>query len=704
MAEESMSEVTTPVRQVLLISAGASHSVALLSGNIVCSWGRGEDGQLGHGDAHDRLLPTQLSSLDEHEIVSVTCGADHTTAYSLSRVEVYSWGWGDFGRLGHGNSSDLFTPQPIKALHGLKIKQIACGDSHCLAVTMDGEVQSINYEVEKFYSKGNFSIWHRKFLHKVFLRKVGKLENMSDKYWEEMEEKAASEILLNLDDEFWLDRWCGTSSLLSAIPIYIGLAVAKRQVWRILCDSPTESSIGSFSFEGRCIIVNWKLSGASSTPFIALLIWKQKIPSRVAFFAWSAALGKCLTIDNLRKRKVCILDWCYMCKRSSESVDHLFLHCPVASELWDMVFGLFGVCWIMPSSVVGLFACWQGHFGHLRNGVIWKVVPLCLMWCIWKERNSRCFEDSERAMPDLKLLFIRTLLECWGRNQNGQLGLGTTEDSLVPQKIQAFQGVSIKMVAAGAEHTAAVTEDGELYGWGWGRYGNLGLGDRNDRLVPEKVSAVDGVKMVTVACGWRHTISVSASGGLYTYGWSKYGQLGHGDFKDHLIPHKLEALHDNHISQISGGWRHTMAITSDGKLYGWGWNKFGQVGAGDNEDHCSPVQVKFPHEQKVVQISCGWRHSLAVTEKQNVFSWGRGTNGQLGHGESVDRNIPKIIESLSVDGSSGQQIESSNVDPSSGKTWVSLSERYAVVPDETVQGQASVSVSGNGNDASVPEN
>ena len=60
---------------------------------------------------------------------------------------------------------------------------------------------SINYEVEKFYSKGNFSIWHRKFLHKVFLRKVGKLENMSDKYWEEMEEKAASEILLNLDDE-----------------------------------------------------------------------------------------------------------------------------------------------------------------------------------------------------------------------------------------------------------------------------------------------------------------------------------------------------------------------------------------------------------------------------------------------------------------------------------------------------------------------
>lgn len=57
-------------------------------------------------------------------------------------------------------------------------------------------------------------------------------------------------------------------------------------------------------------------------------------------------------------------------------------------------------------------------------------------------------------------------------------------------------------------------------------------------------------KMVMVACGWRHTISVSSSGWLYTYGWSKYGQLGHGDFKDHLLPHKLEALHDSFISQV----------------------------------------------------------------------------------------------------------------------------------------------------------
>jgi len=61
---------------------------------------------------------------------------------------------------------------------------------------------------------------------------------------------------------------------------------------------------------------------------------------------------------------------------------------------------------------------------------------------------------------------------------------------------------------------------------------------------------LQGDKMIMVACGWRHTISVSSSGGLYTYGWSKYGQLGHGDFEDHLTPHKVEALRDSYISLV----------------------------------------------------------------------------------------------------------------------------------------------------------
>ena len=100
-----------------------------------------------------------------------------------------------------------------------------------------------------------------------------------------------------------------------------------------------------------------------------------------------------------------------MCKSNGESVDHLFLHCLVAMDLWSMVLGLFGVSWVMPHTVLGLLGCWQGSFGRHRNGFIWSIVPHGLMWYLWRERNSRCFEDIERSIPDLKLFIFRTLFD-----------------------------------------------------------------------------------------------------------------------------------------------------------------------------------------------------------------------------------------------------------------------------------------------------
>ena len=78
-----------------------------------------------------------------------------------------------------------------------------------------------------------------------------------------------------------------------------------------------------------------------------------------------------------------------------------------------MVLGLFGVSWVMPQSILGLLTCWQGKFGHHQNSHKWLIVPYCLMWCLWSERNSRYFKDNERFIPDLKLFFFRTLLDWW---------------------------------------------------------------------------------------------------------------------------------------------------------------------------------------------------------------------------------------------------------------------------------------------------
>ena len=143
------------------------------------------------------------------------------------------------------------------------------------------------------------------------------------------------------------------------------------------------------------------------------IIWKSKIPPRAAFISWSASLGKISTTDNLCKWRVLVLDWCYMCKKCGESVDHLLLHCPIACEMWSLVFCLFGIHWVMPQKVIELFESWQGKFGRHRNIELWRIVPHCLLWCIWCKRNARSFEGCECSMLEFKSLFLHSPgLEC----------------------------------------------------------------------------------------------------------------------------------------------------------------------------------------------------------------------------------------------------------------------------------------------------
>lgn len=86
------------------------------------------------------------------------------------------------------------------------------------------------------------------------------------------------------------------------------------------------------------------LSSREGDLFLWKGIWKARVPPRVAFFMWTTTLGKILTGDNLRKRRMVLMDWCCMCKASRETMD-LLLHCSVASKLWSLVFCLFGIQW-----------------------------------------------------------------------------------------------------------------------------------------------------------------------------------------------------------------------------------------------------------------------------------------------------------------------------------------------------------------------
>jgi hypothetical protein len=249
---------------------------------------------------------------------------------------------------------------------------------------------------------------------------------------------------------FWHDRWCGDSSLKEAYPELFCIALDRNALvadlmsrangmihWDVLFIRSVQDweleSISSFmdllystpvQGEGEDKL-SWgkpdskvfsvkqyyrSLSSPSIRSFPWKSVWKSKVPPRVAFFSWTATLGKILTIDNLQKRGLHLVDWCCLCKESGESPDHLLLHCKIA-ELWDLVFGLFGVFWVMPRTVFDLFSTWQGPFGNRRNTLVWRAAPHCVFWCLWRERNARHFEDTEMSIPDLKIQFFQLLYE-----------------------------------------------------------------------------------------------------------------------------------------------------------------------------------------------------------------------------------------------------------------------------------------------------
>ena len=133
-------------------------------------------------------------------------------------------------------------------------------------------------------------------------------------------------------------------------------------------------------------------------------VWKVKALRRVSFFVWTAIWDKILTCDNLRGRGMDFVDWCIMCCCNGETVDHLLLHCGKAYRLWSLVFRSFGISWVLPRSVVDtLFGWWDWLWKHSSS--IWNLAPLCVMWCLWRERNWRTFEDIDSSDDQLLASF-----------------------------------------------------------------------------------------------------------------------------------------------------------------------------------------------------------------------------------------------------------------------------------------------------------
>ena len=270
-----------------------------------------------------------------------------------------------------------------------------------------------------------------------------------------------------------------------------------------------------------------------------------------------------------------------------------------------------------------------------------------------------------------------------GRGFHGQLGSGaydnrTTLSEVTPEAPEAAAGTegredvaddALASLDCGANHNAVVTRQGRLYTWGLASSGELGHGGWTpiELNVPKQVACLAAVRIVSVSCGANHTVAVSACGGVWTCGRGRNGQLGHGHLHDEGPMKQVEALAGERVIRAVAGGAHTLALCATRRVYSWGSNKFGQLGlrrselalldGGAGEDGpeqepltnaiaWAPIEVRalFPSgangPDRVVSVAAGLKHSMAVTARGHLYTWGNAKYGALGlpsHAHAGDR-------------------------------------------------------------------
>lgn len=230
-------------------------------------------------------------------------------------------------------------------------------------------------------------------------------------------------------------------------------------------------------------------------------------------------------------------------------------------------------------------------------------------------------------------------LYCWGANDYGQLGNGGTTERSRPTLVTTG---SWRSVAAGGEHTCAITTGDSLYCWGHNDFGQLGRGDQTDRTKPAKVNTT---KWASVSASGQNTCAITRTSKLLCWGYNEYGQVGNGQSGENgqsqvrATPVQIGTF--TTWSRVSVGQYSACAVTTTGKLYCWGEGNDGQLGTGSLGNRTSPARVGTLADW--AGVSQAGSHACAVRDTKRAYCWGLNGRGQLGTGSSTARTTPTVV-------------------------------------------------------------
>jgi alpha-tubulin suppressor-like RCC1 family protein len=644
------------------ITTGGSHACLLTSAGEIYCWGNDIYGQLGSSNTTNGR-PILVNNINQS--VAVVAGTSHTCTI-LNNGSIKCWGGNNYGQLGNGNNQNYDYPVSLSGTHtiqsalserdfdgnsiinifqlkenlDLKARSLGTGGGHTCSILENGSIACTGYNYEGQLGAGNGNVDQSKPIlailgngvtanHVVagYAHSCAILDNGSTKCW-------GDNYMGQLGDGTYTDR---------TTPTLIGLSRDAVDI---------SASIGRHT----CAILD---NGS-------LYCWGYGTDGQLG--DGTASTRNSPTFIDIGSNRTAV----------------------------DISTGYSHTCTILDN---GSVKCWGDNSkGQLGDGTLSQRTTPTLVTNLGGNAISLSLGDRSTCA-----LLDSGIVKCWGRNDMGQLGDGTTTDKTSPTQVASF-GASRSAVAisSGIYHTCAILDNKSISCWGYNNYGQLGDGTTSNRNSPVWVNDSDNYKSVaSISAGAHHTCSLYNDGTIQCWGYNNYGQLGDGTTSDKYKPVKSSPLIDEklpvsisgscavlddqtvkcwgggesypkeilfnkrfssylnqnistNITNISSGssyGEHKCVLSDVGDVYCWGSGYYGQIGvnppsASTKPFATSPVLVdgfgNFGQQGRNIasQISAGRSHTCAIMDTGLVKCWGANSMRQLGDGTSGDSNTP----------------------------------------------------------------
>lgn len=602
------------------IASGTGFYAAIKGDGTLWMWGDNSFGQLGIGNTTNNWNPVQVGTATNWKDVS--CGEGHTVALKTDGT-LWAWGRNNYGQLATGTGR-VNSSLPIQVGVATDWKEISSGRHHTLAKKTTNQL----FFFGACYSTENSQPYP--------------VTTSTD--WAEFSASAYVDYAVKQNGTLW--KWVQSA----------GAASGVTQVGTATNWSRIASSHGT-SIEEHALLINtngtlWAIGKNQFGQLGDGTVIEKTLPVQIGTATdWSFVCAGLYSSFALKTNNSL---WVWGMNQHTQFGNNKNKNVfqPVSSPSnWRTAstpISSFGGHTLAIAANGTLWSWGQNNDGQLGIGTTYthKVLPVQIGTANdWKQVTNGNF--SSLAIRENGTLWA------WGRNTWGVLGTGTgSSNILTPYQVGA--DTTWKQVSAGNEHVIAIKENGTLWAWGRNNQGQLGIGSTVDQATPVQVGT--DTTWIWVSAGLQFSTALKSDGTLWTWGINSNGQLGRGGTTN--IPGLVNS--PTPWKTVAAGGYHVVGIKQDSSLWTWGRNDYGQMGNNTSTSSSTPFLISSTPEW--LKIGAGLEHSLAIKTDGTLWLWGRNSNGQTGDTVEYLTALPKTIIPKQINSSSTwKEIDGGNI-------------------------------------------